>query len=204
MKNYSLVLASTSPRRQELLASLGLQFQVAPPQAAEMELPRWVGTRRLGRLVREVALAKALDVAKRLPPQHLVVGSDTTVYCQGEILGKPTDAADAERILQLLSGREHRVYTAVALVVSGNGLAPVTALEVSKVRFRPLSAEEIRRYIDTGEPMDKAGAYGIQGCGGLFIDHIHGCFDNVMGLSLLCLSQAMAQLGLDLLDFRRG
>jgi septum formation protein len=204
MKNSShpsLILASTSPRRRELLGSLGLAFEVRSPEAEEIELPKRVSARALPALVAEVALAKARDVASRSGSGAVVIGSDTTVHCLGRILGKPTDVEDAFRILRTLSGREHRVFTAIALC---GAFGEVSAVECSRVRFRELSDREIRCYIETGEPMDKAGAYGIQGCGGLFIEAIVGRFDNVMGMSLLCLTRLLDQVGVDFWDVRPG
>jgi septum formation protein len=194
-----LVLASTSPRRRELLGSLGLEFEVASPQAPEIELPRRVSASALPDLVAEVALAKARDVASRSHSSVVVIGSDTTVHCKGRILGKPTDEADAFAILRTLSGREHRVFTAIALC---GAFGEISAVECSRVRFRPLSDAEILHYIQTGEPMDKAGAYGIQGCGGLFIESINGRYDNVMGMSLLCLTRLLERVGLNFWELR--
>lgn len=167
-----LVLASASPRRAALLASAGVRFVVRPTQADETprpgEAPR--------DYVRRVALAKA-DHAEGRP----ALAADTTVALDGAILGKPAHADEARELLARLSGREHRVHTAVVVVGPGGRW---TRVVTTRVRFRALSAEDIDRYVATGEPLDKAGAYGIQGHGGALVDRVAGSYTNVVGLPL--------------------
>jgi septum formation protein len=185
-----LVLASASPRRRELLAQAGFTFQVHPAHIPEDPLEGedpFAYVQRLAREKAEVvyreltsptsAPADAGDDGKTLA----VLGADTTVTLDNHILGKPENAADAARMLRLLSGRNHRVITGVALVTAGG--ADVAA-EATVVRFLALSEEEIAAYVATGEPMDKAGAYAIQGRAARWIPRIEGCYFNVVGLPL--------------------
>ena len=179
--NSALILASASPRRRELLAQAGYRFAVQPSSIAESLRPGEDAIRFATRLARE----KAEAVFARHPPSAapaMVLGADTVVVCDEEVMGKPADAADAQRMLLLLSGRTHQVVTGVA-VVWGVGSAEVAA-EMTQVTMNTLSPEEIAAYIATGEPMDKAGAYAIQGYAGRWIPRIHGCYFNVVGLPL--------------------
>jgi septum formation protein len=179
--NSTLILASASPRRRELLAQAGYRFAVQPSSVSELLRPGEDAIRFATRLARE----KAEEVFARHPPSALpalVLGADTVVVCDGEIMGKPADAADAQRMLLLLSGRTHQVVTGVA-IVWGLGSAEVAA-EMTQVTMRTLSPQEIAAYVTTGEPMDKAGAYAIQGYAGRWIPRIHGCYFNVVGLPL--------------------
>jgi septum formation protein len=179
--NSTLILASASPRRQELLTQAGYRFIVHPSSIDESLRPGEDAIRFATRLARE----KAEEVFARQPssnPPAVVLGADTVVVCDGVIMGKPVDAADAERMLLLLSGRTHQVVTGVALVW-GPGSAEVAA-EVTQVTMRTLSPQEVADYIATGEPMDKAGAYAIQGYAGRWIPRIQGCYFNVVGLPL--------------------
>lgn len=183
-----LVLASASPRRRELLAQAGYRFGVHPAHIPEDPLPGEDPIAYVTRLAREKAEAVFRELTSRSSPptdglngQFAVLGADTTVTLDNAILGKPEDAADAARILRLLSGRTHRVITGVALVTA-KGVQ--VAAEVTAVRFLTLSDEEIAAYIATGEPMDKAGAYGIQGRAARWIPRIEGCYFNVVGLPL--------------------
>ncbi|MGA3033827.1 MAG: Maf family protein [Terracidiphilus sp.] len=183
-----LVLASASPRRRELLAQVGYQFEVQPANVPEDPLPEEDAIVYVTRLAREKAEAVFRELCTRNREgerQHgqrlAVLGADTTVTLDNEILGKPENAADATRMLRLLSGRSHRVITGVA-VVTETGVE--VAAEVTAVRFLTLSDEEIAAYVATGEPMDKAGAYGIQGHAARWIPRIEGCYFNVMGLPL--------------------
>jgi len=173
-----LILASASPRRRELLAQAGFSFVVHPADVNEDPLP---GEEPLAYVVR-LARAKAEAVYAQLnDPESLVLGADTTVTLDGHILAKPVDAADAARMLRMLSGRTHRVITGVA-VAGARGTE--VAAEVTGVRFVALSDDEIAAYVATGEPMDKAGAYGIQGIAAKWIPRIEGCYFNVVGLPL--------------------
>jgi septum formation protein len=179
--NSTLILASASPRRQELLTQAGYRFIVHPSSIDESLRPAEDAIRFATRLARE----KAEEVFARQRssnPPAVVLGADTVVVCDGVIMGKPVDAADAERMLLLLSGRTHQVVTGVALVW-GPGSVEVAA-EVTQVTMRTLSPQEVADYIATGEPMDKAGAYAIQGYAGRWIPRIQGCYFNVVGLPL--------------------
>jgi septum formation protein len=171
----SLVLASASPRRAEILRSLGIPFTVRPVEIPEDPLPGETAEAAAVRLAAEKAA-----IAARRDPAAWVLAADTLVFLDGSILGKPRDDADAAVMLRRLAGREHGVVTAVHLRRGdgpGRGIA-----EVSRVRFAPLDEGEIDWYVSTGEPQDKAGAYGVQGLGARFIEEIHGSFTNVMGL----------------------
>lgn len=186
----TLVLASGSPRRRELLARAGLEFECAPSDVVEMRSPG-EGAREFAlRMARE----KALAVSARIPGA-LVIAADTIVECGGEILLKPADADDARRMLRALSGRAHTVVTAFALARAG-ALAAGDAVE-SRVTFRSLSDAEIEDYILSGEPLDKAGAYGIQGAGGGFIVRVDGPRDNVMGLPVEQVLAALRRNGIE-------
>ena len=145
--------------------------------------------------VMALSAAKAEETASR-HPGDIVIGSDTVVELDGNILGKPADEEDAFRMLRALSGREHRVYTGVTLVRDGER---VSEAEMTRVFFRPLSDREIRAYTASGEPMDKAGAYGYQGLAGVFVERIEGDFFNVVGLPLCRLGRMLASMGVDLL-----
>ena len=185
-----LVLASASPRRRELLAQVGYQFEVHPAHIPEDPLPGEDPIAYVTRLAREKAEAVFRELTSRESSPKLaagravplaVLGADTTVTLDSAILGKPEDAADAARMLRLLSGRTHRVITGVALVTAK---AHEVAAEVTAVRFLTLSDEDIAEYVATGEPMDKAGAYAIQGRAARWIPRIEGCYFNVVGLPL--------------------
>jgi septum formation protein len=182
-----LVLASASPRRRELLTQVGYRFQVHPAHIPEDPLPGEDPIVYVTRLAREKAEAvfRELTTSSPKPEKNeqsiVVLGADTTVTLDNAILGKPEDAADAARILRLLSGRTHRVITGVALVTAKGA---EVAAEATAVRFLALSDRDIAEYIATGEPMDKAGAYAIQGRAARWIPRIEGCYFNVMGLPL--------------------
>lgn len=171
-----LILASQSPRRRELLALIGLAHDVVPADIDEAALPDEQPAPHAERLARE----KAATIAA-LHPTAVVVGSDTIVVLDGQILGKPRDEAEAIRMLQSLSGRTHTVLTAVAVA---RGALLVSGVESVEVTFRALSDRRIAAYVATGEPMDKAGAYGIQGYGATLVERIHGDYFAVMGLAL--------------------
>jgi septum formation protein len=179
--NPTLILASASPRRRELLSQAGYRFEVQPSAIPESRRPGEDAIRYATRLARE----KAEEVFARHQPSPaptMVLGADTVVVCDGEVMGKPADAADAARMLLLLSGRTHQVVTGVA-VVWGSGSAEVAA-EVTQVTMLTLTPQEVANYVAGGEPMDKAGAYAIQGYAGRWIPRIHGCYFNVVGLPL--------------------
>jgi len=188
-RNPRIYLASRSPRRRELLTQIGVQFDTLffrePPRqdddvdesTHEGETPE-VYVERVARAKAEHGWRTVL--LRRLMPQP-VLAADTTLEVDGEIVGKPLDATDAQRILRSLSGRCHRVLTAVAIAFDGR---VETVTSISDVTFGVLDDAEIRRYIATGEPMDKAGAYGIQGRAGMFVEHLSGSYSGVMGLPL--------------------
>ncbi|MDR3725867.1 MAG: Maf family protein [Terracidiphilus sp.] len=191
-----LVLASASPRRRELLTQAGFSFEVHPADIPEDPLPGEDPIAYVTRLAREKAQAvydeitntSASEQRASAPPQ-VVIGADTTVTLDDHILGKPEDAADAARMLRLLSGRTHRVITGVAVVTA---TSTQVAAEVTTVTFLPLSDAEIAAYIATGEPMDKAGAYAIQGFAARWIPRIEGCYFNVVGLPISLVSTLLA------------
>lgn len=177
-----LVLASQSPRRRELLTQAGYQFTVQPADIPEDPLPGEDPIAYVTRLARQKAQAVYDQLSD---PCAMVLGADTTVTVDNEILGKPVDSTDAARMLRLLSGRTHRVITGVALVTARSA---EIAAEVTAVRFLTLSDREIESYIATGEPLDKAGAYAIQGRAARWIPRIVGCYFNVVGLPLALVS----------------
>ena len=187
-----LVLASASPRRRELLAQAGFAFSVRPAQIPEDPRPGEDPIAYVTRLAREKAEAVFREISsEESAPPHVVLGADTTVTLDNHILGKPDDAADAARMLRLLSGRTHLVMTGVAAVT----LQSVeVAAEVTAVRFLTLSDREIGDYIATGEPMDKAGAYAIQGRAARWIPRIEGCYFNVVGLPLALVGSMLESL----------
>jgi septum formation protein len=171
-----LILASASPRRAEILGALGLEFEVVPSDVPEE--PR--DGEAPAEFVTRLARAKAAEVASRRPV-GLVVAADTIVVVDGRSIGKPTDEEDAKFMLRTLSGRWHAVMTGIAVLDAASG-SEVTGHEKTLVRFREISAQEIDRYVASGEPMDKAGAYAIQGRAMLFVDEIAGSYHNVVGL----------------------
>lgn len=181
----SLILASRSPRRAELLKVAGIPHEVRPAAEIEEELAATLTGLHHDPAAYAIALAvaKARDVADDLPGR-LVLGSDTVVVHQGDILEKPRDENDAVDLLTRLAGDSHTVISAVALVGGVAGLPGIAAHEETRVEFLPLTREAIVRYVATGEPMDKAGAYGIQGYGAMMVHRVEGCYFNVMGLPL--------------------
>ena len=190
-----LVLASASPRRWELLQQIGLEFQVVPSRAEEQILPGETPEEHVIRL----SLDKAKDVANRDDISgRWFIGSDTIVLCNTQILGKPEDELHAAAMLRQLSGREHQVLSGYAIIDRQSGKQQSEAVS-TKVWFRQLTESEITSYIATGEPVDKAGAYAIQGMGICFVARIEGSYTNVVGLPLCKLTLAMKELGIPLL-----
>ena len=187
-----LVLASASPRRQELLRLLGLAFVVRPPQVDESWRP--------GEPPEDYVLRLARAKAATAGAGELALGADTTVLLDGELLGKPIDERDARRMLRRIAGREHTVLTAVALRAAENG-GEAHAVERARVRMAPMSDAEIDWYVATGEPHDKAGAYAAQGLGALFVERIAGNYGTVVGLPLPTTYRLFAALGHDLRSF---
>lgn len=201
-----IILASQSPRRKELLEQIGLEFEICPAKGEEVitkNVPEEVA--------KELSLQKAKEVAAMVsqygdnhkelmtPQDILVIGADTIVAVDDEILGKPKDEADAYRMLSLLSGRTHAVYTGVTFVfIDTTGKAGAhTFYEKTEVQMKELSEEEIRRYVETGDSMDKAGAYGIQGRCAIYIEKINGDYNNVVGLPVARIYKELQKLGID-------
>ena len=179
------ILASQSPRRRELLELFHIPFLVRAADIDEKMDPSRPPEAEVARVSRLKALATPRE------PEDLVIAADTIVVCDGKILGKPKSPAQAEEMLNLLSGRDHQVMTGLTLIC---GDRVKTCTEITNLRFRPLSQEEIRRYVASGEPMDKAGAYGIQGGAALFAERIEGDYYNVVGLPLCRLYKMIREL----------
>ncbi len=186
-----LVLASSSPRRRELLESVGLSIEVINPSADEVML----GSESPEEFASRVAFEKAASVSRGLGSGSVVIGADTIVVVDGEVLGKPMDELDAARMLGLLSGREHHVLTAFSLLRPREELLHAEMVRTS-VRVSELAASDIEGYIKTGEPMDKAGAYGIQGIGAFMVEGITGSYTNVVGLPVPEVLRALTKLGI--------
>ena len=189
----SIILASQSPRRRQLLEQIGLDhFIVRPARGEEVMGPALSPAQ----LVEELSRQKAREVAGASDPGDLVIAADTVVAIDGRVLGKPHDREEACAMLSALSGREHTVYTGVTVCRDDRML---TQHEATQVRFRSLSPREIQAYVDSGEPMDKAGAYGVQELGALLVEGIRGDYFNVVGLPLCRLGQMLSQFGVELL-----
>lgn len=185
-----LILASQSPRRKELLGLMGHPFEIRVADIDETMNPNLPPYDEVAR----VSGAKALAIDRG--PGDILVAADTIVVCENQVLGKPRDEADAFRMLRLLSGRDHQVMTGMTVLKDERR---VTVTEVTDIHFRNLSDREISAYIATGEPMDKAGAYGIQGGAALFATHLDGDYYNVMGLPVCRLAMILRSLGLPIL-----
>ena len=187
-----IVLASQSPRRKELLGRMGLEFVT---QASKIDESAFDGL-EARELVATLSREKAQWIARQLDGETLVIGADTVVVRDGTALGKPKDAEDAVAMLLSLSGRDHQVCTGVTVC---RGDRVLTQVEETQVTFRDLTETEVRQYVSTGEPMDKAGAYGIQGLGGLLVEGIRGDYSNVVGLPVCRLGQMLKDFGVDCL-----
>ena len=175
-----IILASASPRRREILENLGIEFEVLVSEADESKIDK--NSVKPSLYVQELALLKACAVAEKLKNKNaLIISADTIVYLDGEILGKPRNDEDAECMLSKLSGKNHSVFSGIC-VMDAKTLKSVCAKEETKVLFSEIPPEKIRDYVKTGEPMDKAGAYAVQGLGALFAEKIEGDFFNVIGL----------------------
>lgn len=185
------ILASASPRRRELLASIGLDFDVIPSHVPEVHQEGEAPEEYVARLSRDKAHALAVQY-----PARWVIAADTTVLLGDQLLEKPADPQDAERMLATIAGKTHIVYTGVTLEHAETGYRDTRVAE-SEVRMLPLSPSEVAWYVATGEPLDKAGAYAVQGIGAMFIDSIHGSYTNVVGLPLATLFQMMRKAGID-------
>lgn len=178
---YRFILASASPRRRELLKQIGVTFEVMPAKGEEV-----ITERQPEQVVMELSRQKAEEIASGIQEEHVIIlGADTVVVYDGKILGKPKDETDAGRMLSMLSGNTHSVYTGVTVIVIRDGESQSHSFyEETKVTMYPMTDAQISAYIRTGEPMDKAGAYGIQGKGAVFIEKIDGDYNNVVGLPL--------------------
>jgi septum formation protein len=185
------ILASASPRRRELLAMIGLDFDVLPSHVPEVRQEGEAPEEYVARLSRDKAQALAST-----NPSRWVIAADTTVLYGDELLEKPADAADAARMLATIAGRTHTVYTGVTLQNAGTHYCE-TRVSESEVRMLPMSSSDIEWYVRTGEPLDKAGAYAVQGIGSMFIDSVHGSFTNVVGLPLATLFLMLRKAGID-------
>mgnify|MGYP001254200293 CR=1 FL=1 len=176
-----LILASKSPRRRQLLEQLGFEFEVIPASIDEDDFPEDIDP---AYHVANLALKKALFTAKKIVEPSIVLGSDTIVVLNGRILNKPQDAEDAVRMLQTLSGNTHTVFSGIALVETDTG-RQASKTQATQVTFRHLNDDEIRAYVKTGSPLDKAGGYGIQDdFGAVFVSRVEGCYYNIVGLPL--------------------
>lgn len=189
-----IVLASSSPRRYEILSRLGLDFTVDSADVEESIEANLMPDEA----VKTLALRKAAAVAPHYE-RGIIIGADTIVVADGTILGKPADSEDALAMLLTLQGREHSVYSGYAVIDAATGKTAV-GYEHTAVIFRPISEEEARSYVATGEPIGKAGAYAIQGLGAVFVREIHGDYFNVVGLPLFKLAQALKDFGLDIIN----
>ncbi len=189
-----IILASASPRRRELLEAVGLEFEVIPSAVAEDN--HAANTSRDETVVQN-ALAKARDVAARLEDAAVVIGADTLVFAGDRTLGKPASLDDARDMLRLLSGTTHQVYTGVAVVCTSNG-QQATGYEATAVTFRDLSDTDIDSYLAKIDPLDRAGAYTVDGAGSLLAEMFDGCFYNVLGLPMVLLDTLLRQFGISL------
>ncbi len=194
-----LILASASPRRRSLLSSIGLSFEVIPSNVDEEAFFVESGHLSPAQIAPTLAKEKALDIARKISGNALVIGADTIVVLDNHILNKPIDDSDAVRMLMLLSGRMHTVYTGIAVVEVLDGAVGEIATDyaATDVTFNPLSRQIAEAYVATGEPMDKAGSYGIQQKGALLIERIDGDYFNVVGLPLNKLAGLLGRFGID-------
>lgn len=189
-----IILASASPRRREILHNMGLEFTVMP--AADEEKTEKV---QPSEVVKELSLSKALNISKQVEKDTLIIGADTVVAFDGKILGKPKNQKDAFETLKLLQGTTHQVYTGVTILCGDSGeWIPVTFSECTQVTFYPVSEEEILRYVESGEGMDKAGSYGIQGYFGGYVKKIDGDYLNVVGFPAARMFYELKKRGIDL------
>jgi septum formation protein len=181
-----VILASASPRRKELLSLLVKKFEVVPSEVEEnsdlYDSPQ--------EIVEQLALLKAREIAKRVNKESLVIAADTIVFQRGSVLEKPKDHSHAKRMLVSLQGASHEVWGGIALV-KGSGLEEKVCCSKTKVTFAPMSEQDILKYVATGDPMDKAGAYGIQGAMSAYVDKIEGSYTNVVGLDLALLRRML-------------
>jgi septum formation protein len=189
-----IILASASPRRSELLKSMGFNFDIIPSDIDENIDDNLFSYE----IIEKLAVEKAQNIAEQIDYSAIIIGSDTVVVIDNKVLGKPKDKADAENMLKNLSGRIHNVVTAIAIIDSETKKIVVESL-TSKVKFRELSETEIKNYVNTNEPMDKAGAYGIQGKASIFVEYIEGCYNNIVGLSTYKLDLMLKEFKIEVL-----
>ena|SRR3989338_1007296 len=195
---HRIILASTSPRRAALLKQIGISFVVIASNFEEVTQIKNPTIRSVKQMITTNAKGKALAVAKT--QQGMIIGVDTVVFYHGELIGKPKDNKDALRILKMLNGTKHKILSAIAVVKNNQKEQRViTDCVVSEVSMRKASEKELQEYVQTGEPLDKAGAYGVQERGAIFIKHIHGDYYNIVGLPLVKLLEMCKKLGVDLL-----
>jgi septum formation protein len=192
-----IILASTSPRRHELAKTMGLDFSIVPSKYEE-DMTLKLSPREL---VKKLALGKAEDVASRFR-EGIIIGVDTIVVFKNKKIGKPKNKIDAFKTLKMLSGRSHKVYSGVSIIDCKTGKRIIDH-EVTKVYFRKLSDFEIKSYINTGEPMDKAGSYGIQGLSSIFITKVDGCYFNVVGFPIYNIYKNLKKLGINIFDYEK-
>ena len=191
--NKALVLASASPRRKDLLTQMGFEFDIIVSDVEESIGPGL----QPHEAVEALALSKAMEVSTKIK-EGLVIGADTIVVFENEILGKPSNEEEAKRMLTILSGQTHQVLTGIAVIDVDSGQRKVTH-EKTKVEFRLINVQEIENYIKTGEPMGKAGSYAIQGQGALFVQKITGCYFNVVGLPIYKLGTVLKEFNVNAL-----
>lgn len=193
----NIILASASPRRRELLSQAGIPFTVKPSRAEEK-----ITTDNPAEAVEQLSRQKCRDIYGQSREDMLVIGADTVVAAEGKILGKPGSVQEAEEMLRQLRGKTHQVYTGVTLMLRDKGVEKSSTFhERTEVTFYAMTDEEIKSYIATGEPMDKAGAYGIQGKSAVFIKGICGDYNNVVGLPLSRLYQELRHLGIEVREW---
>ncbi|HBI72341.1 MAG TPA: septum formation protein Maf [Lachnospiraceae bacterium] len=202
---YRVILASESPRRKEIMEQMGIPFQAMGSSLAEV-----VEEKEPAAMVQALAAIKAKDIASKIAEAKdtaadmIIIGADTMVFFQENVLGKPKDRVDAVRMLQMLSGGEHEVYTGVNIIirpVQGH-MESISFAVCTKVLMRALTREQIENYVATGEPMDKAGAYAIQGRFGIYISEIHGDYYNIVGFPIAKIHEKLLEHGIDLLDLK--
>ncbi len=195
---YKLILASASPRRKELLTQIGVEFEIIPAKGEEI-----LTSTKPEQAVLELSRQKAEEVAGTLSREAgniVVLGADTVVALDGNILGKPKDKEDAARMLGILNGREHSVFTGVTMIARGLDSEQIISFyQETKVFMYPMTSRQIQAYTDTGEPMDKAGSYGIQGKGAVYIEKIAGDYNNVVGLPVAAIYQKLEKTGIEIL-----
>lgn len=190
-----VILASKSPRRVEILEKIVKEFEVVQSNFDENTV-NFKGD--IEKYVKDLSRNKAIEVSKRLNEPSIVIAADTVVFQDGKVLEKPKNEEDAFSMLSSLSGNTHKVYSGICLINTYNDTV-VTDCDCTEVRFSELNPRQIRNYINSGEPMDKAGAYGIQGLGGAFVEGINGCYYNVMGLPLNKLYKALENYDITIL-----